>query len=483
MNKQKKFIFRIIGFLIVFIVIFSGLNNLFGSNWNAASNEFYKEPDNTIEVVFLGSSMTEFGINPMKMYEEYGICSYNLGNMGQPVLASYYWLEEAYRLHADTLKTVIFDVSMLRNKSDISFYRRSLDNMKFSNVKYNAVSAYAKDFNSTVSYLVPLFSYHTKWKELNIDNFMDKESGLGSWFRGYYLYTTNLLESVDIEEINEPNYVFDENAQPMDLEEEGRDYLKKMVEFCEKNSLELVLIKTPNPKDWSSSSHISVDLLAKEYNLEFLDFNFQPLTEEISYNHIMDSIDGIHLNYYGANKFATWIGNYLIENEYASNIKENPKYAFMKQQLEEYKKEIEGVVLLRECDSLREYLSIAISNTDYITFVMINEESMIEEEKTMLEELGIKGANSKLSLDKYLAIIKNDIIIHELDNKYDFEEIKYQGELSDKKLFAITIDEDNMSCIIEGEECAIGTRGINIVVYDTKNHEVVDSVVFDSDLK
>ena len=75
MDDRKKIIIRISSFLLVICLLFSMVNNFFQRDWNAEALNIYDEPRNTIETLFIGSSMTEFGIDVMTMYEEYGICS------------------------------------------------------------------------------------------------------------------------------------------------------------------------------------------------------------------------------------------------------------------------------------------------------------------------------------------------------------------------------------------------------------------------
>ena len=145
-------------------------------NWNNydTTRGFYEEPENTIETVFLGASIIVNGITPSELYRDYGVCSYNLGTEQQPMMASYYWLLEAERLHSKTLKTVILDTSMLRRTPDDAFYQKALDGMRFSSVKVQAVMDYAENFNDALSYLVPVLEYHTRWDSIDVTDFEKK---------------------------------------------------------------------------------------------------------------------------------------------------------------------------------------------------------------------------------------------------------------------------------------------------------------------
>ena len=114
---------------------------------------FYEQPENTIETVFLGASIAINGFTPMELYEDYGICAWNLATEQQPMLASYYWLAEAYQYHSDTLKTVVLDVSMLRSIPDEAYYQKALMEMRFSGNKLEAIKACTDTLDDFLAYL------------------------------------------------------------------------------------------------------------------------------------------------------------------------------------------------------------------------------------------------------------------------------------------------------------------------------------------
>ena len=164
-------------FILIFALIFCGISRLFQpvrytwSNYDTVHG-IYEEPKNTIEAVFLGPSVMANGIIPIEMYADHGIVAYNRGLEQQPTLVSYYWLKEAYRLHSDTLKIAVLDVGGLRRDVSIAYYRKGLDAMKLSSAKIEAVREYAGgSLSDAISYLVPLFSYHSRWPHLVKNDF------------------------------------------------------------------------------------------------------------------------------------------------------------------------------------------------------------------------------------------------------------------------------------------------------------------------
>lgn len=484
MNTKIKNIIKAGAFLLVALVLLYGMNSFFKRDWNAEALNIYDEPENTIETVFIGSSMIEFGIDVMTMYEEYGICAYNLGNSGQPVPASNYWLEELYKLQSESLKTVVFDVSIVRTKLPTSYYRTATDNMKLSATKYDAVASFSQDFNETVSYLFPLFSYHSRWNELNSSDFDMANSMLYRWSRGQCFSTDTAFSVLTAEQLMVPDYALDENAEQIELDAEGLEYLDQMIAFCEENDLELILIKTPNPINWSSGAHNTFETLAKEKDLVFLDFNYGELLSGIDYDCMFDSMDGIHLNYYGSEKFALWMGNYLIENGYAHDIRGQEKYAFLEDELKEYKETFEHLVAMRECADPVDYLKLAGQKDEYTILVTVKGDgakALTEEQRAQFAEMGMEKLSTLDNAASYIAVIDGGKVVYETSEN---TKLIYHGELSSGGLYTLESGGSKLgniaTCTIEGKNYALNTTGMNIVVYDNSLKTVIDKTVFNT---
>ena len=68
------------------------------SSWPTSGYyQFYKMREHSVDVLFLGSSVTVNAFSPQEIYNKYGIRSYNLGSEQQSPICSYYWLKEALR--------------------------------------------------------------------------------------------------------------------------------------------------------------------------------------------------------------------------------------------------------------------------------------------------------------------------------------------------------------------------------------------------
>jgi len=506
MAKVRIRAIPVVIFILIAVVIFVYLNNIFQPAWYDWNNYdtihgFYEEPINTLETVFLGSSVAVNGIIPTQLYEDYGICAYNLATEQQPLLASYYWLKEVYRLHSKTLKTVVLDASSIRYKPDTALYRKAIDGMAFSPVKFEAVLAYAENTADAWEYLLPLTSYHSRWSSLTSSDFNKSDHKIRRYMRGYNFDKTILLndKTRDLNDyVSDYRWVVD--AGECEPDTEALQYFEKTVDFCKNNGLKLVLIQIP--RIFPSSIANTIKKLAEKHGLDYLTFSYEPLISELDLNMATDSSDGNHLNYYGAKKLTAWLGKYLTENCGATDRRGDPQYAHLDDQLEEFKHNIQLSSLLVEKTDPVDYLNLVVQHPDLTIFIMAKDEAsnaITEAQKIGFAEMGLHKLAALGYRDSYLAVIDKGTIILELSDHFDeasaghsaFEPdtdhplyLTYEGVLDNNESYTLKSGGMNLgnvaSCIIEKTEYAADMRGLNIVVYDNTRHSVIDSAYFDT---
>ncbi len=510
MQKLKTGL-KIIIFIAVAAVIFAGVNFLVRPVWTDeyhlydTVNGFYEEPEDTIETIFLGTSDVIVGITPMELYENYGICSYNLGTVGQPMMASYYWLEEAYRLHSETLDTVVLDVSRLKfgTSQNDPRYIQAFEYMRFSKVKYHFIRDFSDNFIEDILYMMPALSFHDRWNELSGADFSEYKHDVAAYDRGYDLRIDTALDTYDsYSDFSIPFYALESDAET-NTNSEDLSYFERIIDFCEEHSLKLVLIKTPqsgtNP--WSDAAHNTAQSLADQYQLDFIDFNYLPYINDIEFNFATDSYDEVHMNYYGASKLTDWLGSYLVETCGNRDVRGDEKYAFMEDELEDYNRKIIQTELCDITDPA-DYLSDILQKKDYAVFIAVKDDacdSLTEAQRESFEEMGLTELSQLTTHASYLAVIDDGIVITEQMQEQDQEYIdsvntdeggeealciSYSGKLSHGLTYSVEsggyIMGNKSSIQIDGTEYSPNKRGLNIVVYDKKSKQVVDQASFDT---
>ena len=91
------------------------------------------------------------------------------------------------------------------------------------------------------------------------------------------------------------------------------EYLEKSIEFCQKQGMEVLLLRTPDPT-WTVEKHNVIQQCAEKYKVPFLDCCEKNIYQEIGIDWKVDGNDSQHLNYHGATKFTKYLGEYLTAN-------------------------------------------------------------------------------------------------------------------------------------------------------------------------
>ncbi|MDO4523622.1 MAG: interleukin-like EMT inducer domain-containing protein, partial [Eubacteriales bacterium] len=393
--------------------------------------------------------------------------------------------QETYRLHSTTLKNVIFDTSMLRWVPEDSRYRKALDGMRFSKIKYDAINDKSSDFVKSFLKLFSIFYYHDRWS-MNGEKLFERRMNPAKYTRGYHFETKKYIDHEVYSNITVPSFIEKNVDDYAEFNEESICYLEKMIEFCKKNNIKLTFTKTP-VSTWGDSEHNSVQKIADEYGIKFIDFNYLPYIDEIDYNDATNGADGLHMNYYGATKLTDWFGKYLTEECAATDIRGQEKYAFMEEELEKYKRSIIKISLDEIIDPA-EYLKKLVGN-DYIIFVFARNNAasaLTQEQRQYFDSIGLEQLADLITGDSYLAVINNTDI--EIEKRELVGEDEHAGAYScfNKMVKSYTIESggsllgDTAFCEINGVRYDAQGNGLNFVVYDKETKTVVDQTYFDT---
>lgn len=335
MESFKKFIWTILLTIVLSFIILWGISKIFIPKWlDSDSNRmsyiikgFYKEPKNTIDILFTGNSDVYRGISPMALYEKLGVTSYNFVSAGQRMWVGLPMLEEALRYQSPKIVFFNIDELFFTSKS-VGNTHKVYDNMSFGLPKIKGIFDANYENNGKLLHFLPSVYFHDRYKELTFDDFKyafydytDPLKGMDLVaFSKEFSYDLNYMEKSDEKEI---------------IPEKNLEYLDKMRTLCEEKDIEFILIEIPSADSWNYKKHNAVEAYANDYNLKFLDLNLN--LDEMNFDWMHDSSDGgDHLNIYGAEKVTNFIATFLEENYSLENHKEDEKYQRWHDHYQEY---------------------------------------------------------------------------------------------------------------------------------------------------
>lgn len=306
MSQNKKGFLRAIIFAMILLITLCILSVFARIRLRSMFNyePFYDERENSIDVVFVGSSVCYCGISPTRLYEQYGISSQVFGSSNQSMLSTYLWAKEAYE--KQKYKVLAIEVGTVKDPYNNPKRNIAAINSMGLSPRYFEL-AFCHKFKG-VEVLLPVFPYHDFWKDIRKFDFDKYPNPEIIKLRGYVPLNSRLTN-------DDAKLLVDINNDQMTGM--NTEYLDKTIDFCRENDIKVIFYKTPmiNEGMWSSEWHNSIMEYAMGNDIEFIDFNTSEYFEDAGLLLMEDiAADGNHLNVSGAHKVTDWMGSYLTEN-------------------------------------------------------------------------------------------------------------------------------------------------------------------------
>lgn len=308
-------------FLCVFFLLFACFSTLFRFKYSDGIEpltRFYKQEENTLDALFFGSSHMFVGVNPLALWEGYGIPAFVVGGSEQPFWNSYYYIKEC--LKTQTPKVVVLDVfDAAWGQEEYSDYSRIVKNnfgLKLSRDKIESIRVSAPK-ELWVDLLLGFPAYHARYGELNqadLDALRGKEA---PYLNGYYFSNrTEAFARPDISGVTA--------TSPLHPKHEA--YLLKIIELVRASGSQLLLIKTPYAITAEDQTYYNrVAQIAEAEGVPFLNYNL--LYDELGLDFATDMTDPAHLTYAGSQKFTAHLGAYLAGHYALQDKRADEAYA------------------------------------------------------------------------------------------------------------------------------------------------------------
>lgn len=315
--KRLKTVSSIIAVLLVGVLAFGFLNRLLslkymgkGQEGGRMLGEYYKEAGDH-DVIFLGDCDVYANFSPMELWRSQGITAYVRGSSQQFIWQSYYILEET--LTYETPKAVVFNVNALQYGKD--YYadpvraeeqnRMTMDQLRLSPAKLAMIQASMTAEESVWDYIFPILRYHDRFDKLTAEDWQYIFETPDATFSGY-------LPNHGVKPMTAPPLAVPVGSS-YDFPAECYEYLDKMAALCDKNGIELILVRSPRQMNpvWHGVMENRVKAYAEKHHLAYYNFGSIDFGLDLS----TDSYDGgEHLNHAGAVKLSRYFAGVLVED-------------------------------------------------------------------------------------------------------------------------------------------------------------------------
>ncbi len=286
MKKNIINITKCVSFLLVLLFLLYGSSLLVMPKDNSgdagihylSAMGYLAEPEDSMDILFLGDSLIYSGVSPLYMWNKYGITSYDCSIPSQKFVFANKFCKTF--LEKQSPKIVFIE-------TDTIFRNLSPEDL---------ATFYAEQIFS-------VFSYHNRWKSLNKRDLNPTiEYTRIEPFRGYRMSTKvngaksndYYKETTDITHVSKTNF----------------RYLENLKEMCDEKGAKLVILSMPCQKNWNYKIHNGAEEAAKKLGIDYLDLNL--VKDGLNMDWAKDTRDkGEHLNNYGAEKVSDYLGKYI----------------------------------------------------------------------------------------------------------------------------------------------------------------------------
>lgn len=283
-------------------------------DYGAVWGMYLKEPEDSIDAMFFGSSLTYCDVIPSVIYEESGASAYVMAGPEQTFPITYRYLREACKTQSPQTVFIeatglIYGKSNRSTKVNLTYMPWNLERLiptleeTLTEGGKTPKETEQMEQSARIGLLFPLYAYHDRWDELSDRDYREGILGYDPDLLAGYTF---LDQVTPIEKFKERK--FEENPENY---ARNLEYAGKIVEFCNKENIRPVFFLSPLADRLSAewAEKIASDLTG--LGAEFADFN--DTFDTFGFDLSTDYYDNRHLNYRGAEKFSRYLAGRLPE--------------------------------------------------------------------------------------------------------------------------------------------------------------------------
>ncbi len=444
---------RVIIFIAVCVLWLSGVYEVLRwkdtqGDYISSVTELKNTPDDTVDVIFVGSSHVYAGIYPSYMWSDWGISAFNVSISGMDRDSAYYYMKHTFKTQSP--KVAVVDLFALNYDTHLipgNLYRNYIS-LPLSEDTLPQLRAYAKKDQSVSDNMTDYISrwpiIHTRYRELTRYDF---ELDAPNYFaRGEYLNWEC-----------QPTWLYrPEEASPILFSEDQEKWLEDLKSLCDENDCELVFMSLPFRAYDVEQQYIDHAVIyAEDKGIPMFDFN--RMTDELEIDAQTDFFDETHLNALGAKKVSRFMAQWLDEQYDLPDHRGDDRYELWDKDLKYYEHRRDGDAMAASGD-LDEFLKIMFRLDDTVSVISLRGEY----EADKYEQLVEYGLTPEEVAEGGIWLLKDQMI-------YRYSGEPYQKELDKYSTLRI----ENGTIMIDRGVYSNRTDGLAITVYDCFLNKVV----------
>ena len=312
---KKRQVIGILIFFLIFLVMLIPVSYVLrpeDGDTKATFSGFYAEKNNTLDMMFYGSSAAYRYISSPQIWHESGLTSYVLGSPSQPfstvqALITETEKSQSPKLYVVEIRSLITtDYNLKHNLSDgteTSHLRAVTDNLLYSSNRVNLIND-SVDGSKNDWYFDIIYN-HSNWKSLTLGSLSQLFYHKKSDVKG--AYTADMWQSE--KKFDTTPYAGEKTA----LEDSTEQTLLDFLDFCKTQDLNVLFVSTPYIEDkFSITEENYIADLIKNYGFSYLNCNYD--YQDIGLNFRTDFYNDKHTNVLGAIKVTDYLLKYIQDH-------------------------------------------------------------------------------------------------------------------------------------------------------------------------
>lgn len=325
--KKGIVVLKAFVFLLIFAVLFFGVQEVIqykvgqGDFLSFRYDAYLEEPEDSIDILFIGSSQTYAGIAPALIWKETGMTSINLSATSAPALASYYQLRFALETQKPSLVVMDFvDICTDRMAEDEKHeptYRKYVAALPGWKLKMEMLLQMGKDNPNLdiLTYLSPLLRDHSRWNEITKDDFSDTFAAASFSDRREMLKGALFRLEKPSSEIIYDSELFEQETEELPISEYSWGYYRKALDLCAENGIPVAVLNFPEaPYRRLIQQYKTLESVCAENGLNYYNMNLPVIWKNYGFDTEVDFYDNGHVNASGAIKVSKALAKILQED-------------------------------------------------------------------------------------------------------------------------------------------------------------------------
>lgn len=359
-----KKILRFTVFILAFLAVFIGTYNVL--SWKDTSGDYlsttkrlYETKENTIDVLFTGSSHCYCSILPYILWDEYGMSAFSMATSGQDRESTYYHIKEVLKTQSPKvvcvdLGAMVYDGYLIEG----NLYRNMLS-MKLSKNNLNLINVSVEE-GERADFITRWPIIHTRYNELTKFDFVTNEFSIYGRGEGIPL-------EVNYQEKDMNVFAYKEIGE---FSEDKKEWINRIIKLSEDEGFELIFYNAPFRMDLNQKGmYNAINQYLEQKEIPYFDFNQRGTLDELNYE--TDFVDHAHTNIYGGTKITKFLGLFLSSNYILDNHKGDIKYNIWEQDATYCKHYIQAPIIKNEPD-WNEYINYILNSEDLVVILSLD---------------------------------------------------------------------------------------------------------------